>query len=229
VFEKKKMDQVPLTVVANCKTASIGDPVEGKPDRVRYHAIKPSWRRTEKVHTTGTLRDNAKVGSGTRIAAEKLLQNKATLQNQGTQPPAQMAIGRYPVAGTPSHGFGVPWSEKAWKTHTGVDIPARKGTPVLSMSSGRVVKIGNLGEGWGDYLIVEEAGGTAKGYLHVRPSVGYQEVKRGDELGKVYKDHLHYNVCRKAAYCQRGALPTNQRDPEHPNDPLFKDGPFLKP
>ena len=77
---------------------------------------------------------------------------------------------------------------------------------------------------------VEENSGKAKGYLHVTPSVSIgNSVNPGDEIGKVYKDHLHYNVCMTKSYCQRGALPTTKIDPKYPNDPLFQDGPFVRP
>lgn len=142
----------------------------------------------------------------------------------------KVVMGRYPISGSVSQGFGVPWSENPDKTHTGVDIPAGAGTVVRSMTTGKVALVGNLGDEWGNYVIVEESSGAAKGYLHVVPSVAVgTAVNPGDEIGKVYKDHLHYNVCSTKSLCQRGALPTIKKDPKFPNDPLFKDGPFLRP
>lgn len=43
MFEKKKRDQVPLTVIANCSTSI--ELMTGKPDRGKYEVIKPNWRR----------------------------------------------------------------------------------------------------------------------------------------------------------------------------------------
>lgn len=137
---------------------------------------------------------------------------------------------RYPISGQITQGFGVEWSENSQKTHTGVDISASKGTSVRSMSAG-TARVGNLGGDWGDYVVIVEANGAAKAYLHLVPTVksGQKGIRTGDEIGTVYKDHLHYNVCKQDAYCQRGALPTRTKDPKYPNDPLFRDGPFVSP
>jgi murein DD-endopeptidase MepM/ murein hydrolase activator NlpD len=145
-------------------------------------------------------------------------------------PPLLSIAGRYPLGGAVTQEYGVAWSEKSWKTHTGVDISASGGTPVPAMADGTVAEVRDLGGDWGRAVIVEERGGAARGYLHVDPSVKRgDKVLRGQEVGKVRKDHLHYNVCRGVALCHLGALPTNEKDPEYPNHPLFKDGPFKKP
>lgn len=138
--------------------------------------------------------------------------------------------GRYPLSGTVTQGFGVPWSEKKWKTHTGVDIAAAKGTSVPSMSDGTVADIVDLGGEWGKAVIIVAETGMAFAYLHVQPLVEKGDVTfQNATVGTVWTDHLHYNVCKVVTFCHRGALPTTQRDPEYPDDPLFADGPFLKP
>lgn len=141
----------------------------------------------------------------------------------------QSASGKYPIQGPITQPFGVPWSEKCWKTHTGVDIASKKGTAVPSMSQGEIVKVVPLGGDWGYAVVVREKDGAAKGYLHVNPVAKPGPVSTGDTIGTVWKDHLHYNVCTRVEYCWRGALPTAVVDPEYPRDPLFADGPFLKP
>ena len=139
-------------------------------------------------------------------------------------------ISQYPIDGQVTQCFGVPWSEKSWKTHTGVDISAAKGTSVPSMTDGEVARVEPLGGEWGSAVVIEESGGMAKGYLHVNPTVSKGEiVKRGQEIGTVWADHLHYNVCTRVKLCWRGALPTDTEDPEHKEDPLFRDGPFVSP
>lgn len=140
----------------------------------------------------------------------------------------QAPRGRYPIEGTISQRYGDVWSRNAAKSHTGVDIVAPAGTPVPSMSAGRA-RLVNLGRGDGFAVVIEEPGGTARGYLHVTPSVSDgQSVAAGTEIGRVYSDHLHYNVCRRATLCERGALPTSAPDPAYPNDPLFP-GDFRRP
>jgi murein DD-endopeptidase MepM/ murein hydrolase activator NlpD len=144
-------------------------------------------------------------------------------------PTLRAPTGRYPLDGRITQDYGVTWSRNAAKTHTGVDISARRGTPVPSMSGGTVEEVVSLGNDDGRAVVVRESNGTARAYLHVDPS-----VRRGDPvfpgtiIGTVYRDHLHYNVCRRVEYCARGALPTNRPDPAYPNDPLFP-GPFRRP
>lgn len=168
---------------------------------------------------------------GRTYTAKGVLTRSGQVAESTHQPPVSgRANERYPIPGSVSQYFGVPWSENAEKTHTGVDIPAVKGTVVPATAYGRVVLIGDLGGDWGYYVIVEENNGKAKGYLHITPSVSKGvSVNPGDEIGKVYMDHLHYNVCMTKSYCQRGALPTTKKDPKYPNDPLFQDGPFVRP
>ena len=138
-------------------------------------------------------------------------------------------LGRYPLEGSISQGFGVPWSRNPSKTHTGVDIPAARGIPVPSMGNGRVAHVHNLGID-GMAVIVQEDSGAIRGYLHLTDTVSSgQQVQRGQTLGKVLANHLHYNVCRSVNLCWRGALPTSSIDPAYPNDPLFRDGPFISP
>ncbi|MBI5437676.1 MAG: M23 family metallopeptidase [Nitrosomonadales bacterium] len=75
---------------------------------------------------------------------------------------------RYPIAGAITQPFGVPWSVKPWKTHTGIDIAASAGTPVPSVSAGTVAAIRNLGGEWGYAVVIREASGLARGYASRR-------------------------------------------------------------
>jgi murein DD-endopeptidase MepM/ murein hydrolase activator NlpD len=161
----------------------------------------------------------------------KMQGNQCVVPNQQTQPqPAPISMGRYPIAGSISQDYGVRWVVNSNKTHTGVDIPAAQGTQVPSMSSGYVAEIRELGGSWGKAVIIQESGGSAKGYLHVNPKVSKGErVSTGQIIGAVWEDHLHYNVCTEVYLCWRGALPTSEPDPNYPNDPLFFNGPFLRP
>jgi Peptidase family M23 len=130
---------------------------------------------------------------------------------------AQIALGPVApglplVAGVVSQKFNVAWSENPAQQHTGVDIAVAKGTPVYSAYPGVVAKVGDLGGGWGQYVVVQNDKGDANAYLHINPS-----VKGGDRvngpLGTVLKDHLHYNRCPTVKGCQHGAFP----NPTYPN------------
>ena len=137
---------------------------------------------------------------------------------------------RYPLHGAITQPYGVDWKENPEKTHTGVDIAARRGSVVPSMNSGTVAYISNMGTKWGKGVVIESPNGAAKAYLHVNPSVSLgEEVSAGQRIGTVWRDHLHFNVCKQVRFCHRGALPTSRPDPDYPGDPLFRDGPFISP
>jgi hypothetical protein len=144
-------------------------------------------------------------------------------------------VGRLPLSGTITQRFGADWSENRNKKHTGVDIAAAMCACVPSVQPGKVVKIGDLGrsrvtgEAWGKYVLID-SGERVHGYLHVRPSVkAGQEVRAGQKIGGIWKNHLHYNVCKKQEHCQLGALPRcGEKDAANPSHPPFP-GAFLDP
>lgn len=131
----------------------------------------------------------------------------------------------YPLvqSGPISQGFGVPWSAAApapWanngvQVHTGIDLPASRGTPVYSVSNGVVYREGKLGGNYGQYLVINGPRG-ANGYLHVVPTVPLgAAVTSGQMIGRVYDNHLHFNSCPQPGACQYGAYP----NPAYPNAP----------
>jgi len=87
--------------------------------------------------------------------------------------------------------------------HTGVDIVANAGTPVLATADGVVVEAGRLSS-YGKAVFLAHGNGLASRYGHlsevlVRPG---QRVHRGDRIGSVGATgratgfHLHYEVLR---------------------------------
>ena len=110
----------------------------------------------------------------------------------------------WPVAGTLEGGFGGrrnPFGGPGYEFHTGQDIEAPIGTPVVSGASGKVSFVG-WQNGYGQLVIVDHGGGlsTRYGHLsHIDVALG-QQVSRGEFLGKVGSTgrstgpHLHYEV-----------------------------------
>lgn len=110
----------------------------------------------------------------------------------------------YPTAGYVSSSF----SRSRWhpildrpRPHTGIDIVARTGTPVVASAKGRVSYAGTQGE-YGLTVEVDHGHGLVTRYAHlsrlgVRPGA---TVERGEEIGKVGQTglavgpHLHYEV-----------------------------------
>jgi len=110
----------------------------------------------------------------------------------------------WPVEGTLEGGFGGrrnPFSGSGYEFHSGQDIEAAWGAPVISGASGRVSFVG-WQNGYGQLVIVDHGGGltTRYGHLsHIDVEMD-QPVSRGQLLGKIGSTgrstgpHLHYEV-----------------------------------
>lgn len=110
----------------------------------------------------------------------------------------------WPVEGTLEGGFGGrrnPFGGGGYEFHTGQDIEAPWGAPVVSGAAGKVSFVG-WQNGYGQLVIVDHGGGltTKYGHLsHIDVELD-QSVSRGQLLGKVGSTgrstgpHLHYEV-----------------------------------
>ena len=86
-------------------------------------------------------------------------------------------------------------------SHTGIDIPAPSGTPILAAKSGQVVTSG-WHDSYGNYVVVDHGNGNSTLYAHMsaRSVSEGQMVSQGQEVGKVGTtgssngNHLHYEV-----------------------------------
>ena len=110
----------------------------------------------------------------------------------------------WPVDGKLEGGFGGrrnPFGGAGYEFHSGQDIEADMGAPVVAGARGRVFFVG-WQNGYGQLVIVDHGGGlsTRYGHLsHIDVDAG-QQVARGQLLGKVGSTgrstgpHLHYEV-----------------------------------
>ncbi|HEU4711916.1 MAG TPA: M23 family metallopeptidase [Pyrinomonadaceae bacterium] len=110
----------------------------------------------------------------------------------------------WPVEGTLEGGFGGrrnPFGGSGYEFHSGQDIEAPWGAPVVSGAAGRVSFVG-WQNGYGQIVIVDHGGGltTRYGHLsHIDVEMD-QPVSRGQLLGKIGSTgrstgpHLHYEV-----------------------------------
>jgi len=123
---------------------------------------------------------------------------EAVLRERGYTPTV------WPVNGTLEAGFGGrrnPFGGSGWEFHSGQDIEADTGAPVVAGASGRVAFVG-WQNGYGQLVVVDHGGGltTRYGHLsHIDVELD-QTVSRGELLGKVGSTgrstgpHLHYEV-----------------------------------
>lgn len=110
----------------------------------------------------------------------------------------------WPVDGTLEGGFGGrrnPFGGSGYEFHTGQDIEAPWGAPVIAGASGKVSFVG-WQNGYGQLVVVDHGGGltTRYGHLsHIDVELN-QTVERAQLLGKVGSTgrstgpHLHYEV-----------------------------------
>ncbi len=133
-----------------------------------------------------------------RRLEEDMSSYEALLRERGYTPTL------WPVEGTLEGGFGGrrnPFGGAGYEFHSGQDIEAAWGAPVVAGAAGKVSFVG-WQNGYGQLVIVDHGGGltTRYGHLsHIDVELD-QAVARGQLLGKVGSTgrstgpHLHYEV-----------------------------------
>ena len=103
----------------------------------------------------------------------------------------------WPVGGSLVSPFGQRWG----RLHSGIDIAAPAGTPVVASAAGTVAYAGSM-SGYGLIVVIQHAGGIATAYAHnssIAVSVG-QAVAQGQTIaavgctGHCFGDHVHFEV-----------------------------------
>ncbi|GAB4276714.1 MAG: hypothetical protein Kow0029_18940 [Candidatus Rifleibacteriota bacterium] len=110
-----------------------------------------------------------------------------------------------PVIGRVSSGFGRRRhpTKNVWHFHAGIDIVARKGTPIMAAMAGKVVFSG-WKRGYGLVVIIDHGDGFETVYAHCSRSLVKtgQVVNTGQRIAKVGNTgvatgaHLHFEVRR---------------------------------
>ncbi|MUG91753.1 peptidoglycan DD-metalloendopeptidase family protein [Scytonema sp. UIC 10036] len=86
--------------------------------------------------------------------------------------------------------------------HEGIDFGAPMGTPIYAADSGRVVRVGDRGEGYGNAVVIQHQGNISTLYAHASKLyvVEGQQVVRGQAIAAVGSTgfstgpHLHFEV-----------------------------------
>jgi murein DD-endopeptidase MepM/ murein hydrolase activator NlpD len=103
-----------------------------------------------------------------------------------------------------SSGFGyrIDPVYKMVKFHPGLDFTAPQGTPIYATADGTIETAGNLGNGYGNHVVVNHGYSykTLYGHMSRLKAKRGQNVKRGEVIGYVGSTgkstgpHLHYEV-----------------------------------
>ena len=152
-----------------------------------------------------------------RAAYEAELAREAELENQIQEMIAELerqeaansivSTGTYiwPLPGySPGSAYG-PRIHPIWgdlRFHTGEDIGAPSGTPILAADSGVATVIPNNGNGYGNYIMINHGGGRVTLYAHMSGFAisNGQSVTQGQTIGYVGSTgnstgpHLHFEV-----------------------------------
>jgi murein DD-endopeptidase MepM/ murein hydrolase activator NlpD len=182
------------------------------PDSVRARAMEQK-QETEFVESLG---ENALVRSiysslnnlSSRIRAQKasynevdqLLKTKESIlaHTPAIQPVANKDLERI----ASGFGYRIDPVYKTTKMHAGIDFTAPRGTPIYATADGTVDLAGNVGNGFGNHVIINHGYGyqTLYGHMYrVKARTG-QKVKRGEVIGYVGSTgkstgpHCHYEV-----------------------------------
>jgi len=209
--------------VAHLRTEMENQRLRAENDRQRQELEKLN-NRVEKVEDTsrklaeksGVVEDNH-TPSGTggpelpldEMALETLASKMSRLEDDMSAHEAMLRQRGYtptlwPVEGTLEGGFGGrrnPFGGGGYEFHSGQDIEAAWGAPVVSGAAGKISFVG-WQNGYGQLVVVDHGGGltTRYGHLsHIDVQLD-QNVSRGQLLGKVGSTgrstgpHLHYEV-----------------------------------
>lgn len=145
---------------------------------------------------------------GKVILDESIVSNPVTkVVYKGTKnPPPRIGTGTFSKPlnrGSITSGYGSRYHPvyRTYKKHTGIDIAAAYGTPVLASDGGKVIYAG-WKSGYGYCVIVDHGGNLSSLYAHmssINVSVG-EKIYKGKTVGKVGStgtstgNHLHFEI-----------------------------------
>lgn len=105
-----------------------------------------------------------------------------------------------------TRGYFTKAKKRRGRPHWGIDLAAKKGTPILAAHDGMVLYVGREFRGFGRLIMIEGRSGFATLYAHLsrsRVRVG-ERVKQGQTIGDMGNTgrstgvHLHFEIRRRS-------------------------------
>lgn len=167
-------------------TTTLAQLLESQEQDLILRSYQTAWSQAEVG--TGLALVNGTLPAGKTIAGLKLSWPMAGFQITQGFGPTSFAL--EPALGPYKH------------FHTGIDLSAPQGTPVVAAADGVVVAVGHGALGYGNYVVIAHGAGIATLYGHLlqtKATVG-QTVKRGQVVGLEGSTgystgpHLHFEL-----------------------------------
>ncbi|PHS73393.1 MAG: peptidase M23 [Cycloclasticus sp.] len=135
-----------------------------------------------------------------RIGQEKTKLSKALSTWSNSTPHVDFIL---PAKGRLSSPFGLKrfFNKQARKPHSGLDIAAPNGSPVVAPADATIIDVGNYFFN-GNTILIDHGQGLISGYFHLNKTLVHvgDSVKQGQQIaeigatGRVTGPHLHWNV-----------------------------------
>lgn len=165
--------------------------VEGMNDNQLFSSLTASLN---------SLSNRIRVQNASYQEVDELLQDKEKLlaRTPAIQPVSNKDLTRI----ASGFGYRIDPIYKTTKMHAGIDFTAPQGTPIYATADGTVTTAGNVGNGFGNHVVISHGYGYETLYGHmvrVKARNG-QQVKRGEVIGWVGSSgkstgpHCHYEV-----------------------------------
>ncbi len=190
---------IPLAAKAGNETLTFNDS-QGKQQKVNF-SIEDKSYESQYITLKNKRMVNPEKRDMTRIGSEQKRIRKAFANWEDV--PLTTARMELPVTGPVSSPFGLRrfFNKQPRKPHSGLDLAAPEGTPVVAPAAGKITDTGNFFFN-GNTVFVDHGQGLVTMYCHlsridVEPG---QRVKTGDvigavgETGRVTGAHLHWSV-----------------------------------
>ena len=179
-------------------------PFDRKGRRKRLDSILSGTRET-----TLPVRTKLMLGAAGVVAASAVFVQAAVAVHPQASIDDDPILTQLPVDGKVTLAHGVQWKDKKSgeikPPHKGVDIAAKRGSPVMAPGDGKVVEATDLYKGkksWGKVIVIDHGNGMKTRYAHLDSYAVMKgdRVWTGDVIGKVGETgevtgpHLHFET-----------------------------------
>ena len=174
--------------------------LENKLEIATVEKMKDNQLASSILTTLNNLNSRIAVQQKSYDEVDGLVKNKEQLllHTPAIQPVSNKDLNRI----ASGYGYRIDPVYKTTKFHAGLDFSAPQGTPIYATADGKVTTAGNMGNGYGNHVIINHGYGyeTLFGHMVRVKARNGQMVKRGEVIGwvgstgKSTGPHCHYEV-----------------------------------